>query len=417
VTSAASTGSLWRHADFRRLWLGQTVSEFGSVLTRDALPLTALLVLSATPAQMGVLGAAASLPALVLGLPAGAFVDRLRRRPILIACDLASAALLSTVPLAWLLGVLRIEQLYAVAALAGALSLVFDVAYTAYLPSLVERERLAEGNSKLGASESLAEIGGSALAGALVQALSGPITILIDALSFLASSASVSTIRKPEPPPSAPREGRDLRREILEGLRLQWRDPTLAALAASAVTSTFFGSFFAALYALYAIRELGIGPATLGLLIASGGIGSLVGALLARRLARALGLGSMLIGGLALSGGLNLLIPLAAGRPLPLALALLWIAQLAGDLVATAVSIQALSLRQAITPDRFLGRVNAGMEFLQGGVATAGVLGGGLLAQWIGLREAIWIASFGTMLAFLWPLCSPIRRLRTLPTG
>src|SRR3990172_33096 len=195
---------LWRHADFMKLWAGQTISEFGWVVRGDALPLVGVLTLSATPAQMGLLAALGSLPALLIGLPAGAWIDRTRRKPIMIAADLASAALLASIPVAYLVGALRIEQFYVVAALAGGLALLFDVAYTSYLPSLVEREHVVEGNSKLSASESVAEIGGSALAGALVQALSAPLAVAVDALSFLASAVSLALIRKPEPRPPPP---------------------------------------------------------------------------------------------------------------------------------------------------------------------------------------------------------------------
>ena len=406
---------LWRHPEFMKLWIGQTISEFGSIITRDALPLVAVLTLSATPAQMGVLAALGSAPALALGLPAGAWVDRLRRRPIMIVTDLASAVLLASVPIAWLLGVLRIEQLYVVAALAGALALFFDVAYTSYLPSLVEREHIVEGNSKLSASESVAEIGGSAVAGGLVQVFSAPITMCIDAASFLVSAVSLGLIRKKEPQPAPSEQQPNLRREMVEGLRLQFGHPMLRALAGGATTSTFFGSFYGALYGLYAIRELNIGPAVLGLLIASGGIGSFLGALLAGSVVKRFGLGSMLVWSRALAGALNVFIPLAAGQPLFVAVTFMFIAQIAGDMVSTVYSIHALSLRQAITPDRLLGRINAGMEFLRGGVATIGVLAGGFLGETIGVRPAVWVAALGALPACLWLIFSPIRVLREIP--
>jgi predicted MFS family arabinose efflux permease len=407
-------GGLWRHPDFMRLWIGQTISEFGSVVTRDALPLLAVLTLSATPAQMGVLAALGSLPALLIGLPAGAWVDRLRRKPIMIASDVASAALLVTIPIAWLLGALRIEQLYVVAALAGALALLFDVAYTSYLPSLVDREHVVEGNSKLSASESVAEVGGSALAGALVQILSAPLTILIDAASFLVSAVSLLLIHKPEPRP-APVEQPNLRREIADGLRALFGQPVLRAMALARITATFFGNFYAALYVMYAIRELGIGPAVLGLIIASGGIGSFLGALLAGPLARRLRLGTLLIGCTIVGGALGLLTPLAAGQSLVVAATFLFVGQISGDMLDTVYLIHALSLRQVITSDAMLGRMNASMEFLQGGVATAGVLAGGLLGEAIGVRGAVWIAALGSGAEFLWLLFSPVRALRVMP--
>jgi predicted MFS family arabinose efflux permease len=406
---------LWRHADFMKLWAGQTISEFGSVVSRDALPLVGVLTLSATPAQMGLLAALGSLPALLIGLPAGAWIDRTRRKPIMIAADLASVAVLASIPVAYLLGALRIEQLYVVAALAGGLALLFDVAYTSYLPSLVEREHVVEGNSKLSASESVAEIGGSALAGALVQALSAPLAVAVDALSFLASAVSLALIRKPEPRPVLTAQS-NLRREIADGLRALAAHPILRALTAAAITGVFFGNFYAALYGLYAIRELGIGPAALGLLIASGGIGSLLGAMLAAPAARRFGVGRLLIGSAALSGVLGLLIPLAAYVGAA-AVAFLFVGQIAGDLVRTIYMIHALSLRQILTPDGLLGRMNASVEFLQGSAATIGVLTGGLLGQALGVQAAVWIAALGSMLAVVWLIASPVRTLPGMPTG
>ena len=412
VMPARLTG-LWRNADFLRLWFGQTVSEFGSVVTRDALPLVGVITLSATPAQIGVLAALGTLPALIIGLPAGAWVDRLRRRPIMIVTDLASAAVVLSVPIAYLLGALNVRQLYVVALLAGALALLFDVAYTAYLPSLIARENLVEGNSKLSASESVAEVGGSALAGALTQVFSAPMAMLIDAASFLVSALSVGLIRKPEPRPTrvAPP---DLRGEIVEGLRALFGQPILRAVALEGVTSTFFGNFYAALYALYAIRELGISPALLGLLIASGGIGSFFGALAAGRLARRFSLGAVLIGSKVVDSALGLLTPLAGG-PVALAATLLFVGQIGGDSLSTVYMIHSTSLRQAITPDAMLGRMNAGIEFLRGAVATAGVLVGGFLGEVLGLRPAVWVAALGPIVGLMWLIFSPVSSLRQMP--
>jgi MFS family permease len=404
---------LWRHTDFLKLWIGQTISQFGSTITRDALPLAAVLALSASPAQMGVLTALESAPALLIGLPAGMWVDRLRRKPIMIGADLLRALLLVSIPIAYLGGSLRIEQLYVVAALVGGLSIVFDVAYRSYLPSLIARDQLVEGNSKLGASESVAEVGGSALAGALVQIFSAPLTILIDAVTFLVSALSLGLIRKPEPRPLPPAGHPSLRREILEGLKALLGQAMLRALAGGAATLAFFGGFFGALYVLYAVGELGIAPVVLGLLIASGGIGSLLGAFFAGPLVKRFGLGKTLVWSLALTGALHLFIPLAGG-PVWLAAAFLFVGQIAGDMARTVFSIHELSLRQAIAPDRLLGRVNAGMEFVQGGVGTAGLLVGGFLGEAIGLRPAVWVAALGTMLACLWLVFSPVREMGAL---
>ena len=241
--------------DFTKLWLGRTVSELGSGIGGTALPLAAVLVLKATPLQMGLLAAIGAAPVLVVGLPAGAWVDRLRRRPILIAADVGRAVLLISIPLAALLHVLRIEQLYVVAALVGVLAVFFDVADQSFLPSVVPRESLVEANSTLGASASVAEIGGPALAGVLVQWLSAPVAILFDAVSFLFSALCVGLIRAPDPPPQRIEQRQSLGRDIAAGLRLVLRHPVLRALAGSSGTFNFFGSFVGALYFLYAIRR------------------------------------------------------------------------------------------------------------------------------------------------------------------
>ena len=330
----------------------------------------------------------------------------------MVASDLARAALLVTIPAAALLNLLRIEQLYIVAALAGALDIFFDVAYQSYLPALVDREHVLEGNSKLGATESLAEIGGSALTGTLVQILSAPVTILIDAISFLFSVVSVLLIRKPEPLPIPRNERSSVRREIVEGLQVVAGNPVLRALASGAGTLAFFGSFFGSLYALYAIRVLAIEPAVLGFLIASGGVGALIGALLAGRVTHRLSLGTTLVGSLALTGAMHVFVPLASLGPKWLAVAFMFISQIGGDMVRTVFFINELSLRQAITPDRLLGRTNASMSFMVGGVATFGLLAGGLLGETIGVLPGVIVAALGSSLAFLWLVFSPVRALR-----
>lgn len=405
---------LWRHPDFMKLWLGQTVSELGSRITRDGLPLAAVLVLGATPFQMGVLTAIGSAIVLVTSLPAGVWVDRLRRKPIMIAADLGRAALLATIPIAALSGQLRIELLYLVIALTGALTVLFTAAYEAYLPSLVERQNLMEGNSKLALGESLAEVLGPGLAGFLIQALTAPIALLFDALSFLVSVVSLIFIRKPEPGPVAHNQPRHFWRELADGLRLVWNEPHLRALALAGSMRSFFGSFFGVLYGLYAIRVLNLNAAALGLTIAMGGVGSLIGAVLAERTVRRMGIGTTLIGTAFLGGSLNFLIPLAGGS-LWTAMAVLMIAQLAGDAFSTIYFVIALSLRQSVTPTGLLGRMSSSMQLMMAGVAPIGALAGGLLAEALGARATLFIASAGILLSSGWLLASPIRGLRNRP--
>jgi predicted MFS family arabinose efflux permease len=407
----ARTGRLWHHADFMRLWFGQTISSLGSRITRDGLPLAAVLVLGATPSQMGVLSAVGSAVVLLTSLPAGVWVDRLRRRPIMIAADIGRAVLLATIPIAALVHQLRIEQLYIVIALTGALTVLFDVAYEAYLPSLVERENLVEGNSKVALSESIAEVLGPGLAGFLIQLLTAPIAMLFDALSFIASIVSLAFIRKPEPPPAARHAQQPLAREMIDGVRFVFGDARLRAMALSGGMRSFFGSFFGVLYALYAIRELGLDAAALGVTIAMGGVGSLIGSVLAEKSVKGLGLGATVIGALLAGSLVGFLIPSAGGEPI-VAMLMLMLAQLFGDALHTIYDITAISLRQSITPDRMLGRANASLQMLIAGVGPIGALIGGVLAEAIGVRATLLVACLGILLSTLWVIFSPIRSIR-----
>lgn len=410
-----STGP-WRHPDFVKLWLGRTASRFGSHIGSTALSLTAVLLLRATPAQMGLLAALGSAPSLVGAPLAGAWVDRLRRRPVLIAADIGRAALLTAIPLAALLDQLRIERLYAVAALAGLLTALFEAAEGAYVPALVPREELVEGNAALAAGDSVAEIGGQAAAGGLVQWLGGPAAVLLDAASCACSALCVGLIRVPEMPAAEPARREGVWREAVAGLRAVWADPLLRALAGNAAVSAFFGNFIGALYTLYAVRTLGVPVPLVGLLVATGGVGALAGALAAGRVARRAGPGPALIGATLVGGGMQLLNPLAGG-PLPLAVsvAMLGAAQLMGDVAYAVHAVVAVSLRQAAVPGRLLGRVTASMGAIVGAAAPLGALAGGALAGAVGPRPTLLLAACGILLAALPLLLSSVRALRELP--
>jgi|SRR5579859_4375017 len=405
---------LWRHPDFRKLWAGQTISAFGSLVSRFALPVTAILVLGATPLQITLLSAAELAPGLLVSFFVGAWVDRLRRRPILIAADLGRAVLLGAIPVAALLGILRIEQLYLVALLVSVLTVFFDVAYRSYLPTLVRREELLEGNSKLQASNSVAEVAGFGLAGVLVQALTAPVAILTDALSFLVSAFSVALIRKREPPSAATGEQANAWREIGQGIRLLLSNPILRAIAGTSGTFNLFRNMFGVVIMLYFLRELHLQPVILGPLFAIGGVSAFLGAVLAERLTRRWGLGHTLIGALLVDGFLSLLIPLAGG-PLLLVLVLLATPQLFGDGAATIYEINQISLVQAMTPDRWQGRINGTLRFIEWAAMLLGLLVGGVLGQTIGLRATLFVAAVGGLLSALWLLFSPARRLREYP--
>jgi MFS family permease len=417
---------LWTDPDFLKLWSAQAISELGSRITREGIPLTALLVLHAGAVQMGLLNALGGIAVLVFGLAAGVWIDRLRRRPVLIAADLGRAALLASIPAAALAGRLAMGQLYAVAALAGVMTVFFTVADQSYLPALVDRDRILEANSKLTLSSTIAEIAGPGLTGFLVQAITAPIAILFDALSFLASALLLAGIRKREPPPPR-RPPEHVLTATLAGVRRIFADPVLRPLALRSATAWVFHGFSGTLYLLFAIDVLRLRPAVLGIVIATGGVGAMAGAFLAQRLERRVPLGPTFLATSALYGLTLFLVPLAgmatapppAGSPADAAppggwpaAALLIAVQLIGDLVFTVYSINEVSLRQRVAPADLLGRINAGMQLLARGVYPLGALIGGYLGERLGVRPTLALAAAGLLLSTLWLLPAPLRRLR-----
>jgi MFS family permease len=404
---------LWRESDFLKLWAGQSVSQVGSWITLVGLPLTAAKMLNASPLQMGILNGAGAAAILLIGLFAGAWADRMRRRPILIWADLGRAAVLGTIPFAAAAGRLTMSHLYGVAAATAILTVFFDVSYRTYLPSLVSPESLLEGNSKLTLSESIAGVVGPGLAGVLIAALTAPMAILFDALSFVCSALSVWLIRAPEPRP-APSATPHIGREILEGLRASWREPILRTLLLRSATAAIFLGFGGSLYVLYAVRELRIGDVLLGAVIAVGGFSSVFGALVTERLVRRFGFGRTLIGAALLPALAARLPPLARG-PVAWCAAILAVAQL-GDMAWSIYEINELTLRQAIAPAHVLGRVNSAAHMTFRGVLPVGALLGGALAEAIGMRGAMFVGAGGFLLSTLWLIFSPIRRLRELPS-
>jgi predicted MFS family arabinose efflux permease len=406
VTDAAlPRRSLFRHADFMKLWAGETVSDFGTRMGDVAISFAAVISLKATPFQMGLLAAARIIPALLLGLFAGVWVDRLRRRPLMIGADLGRAVLFATIPLAAYFGAFRIAQLYAVIIAVAVLDIVFDVAYRSYLPTLVNRGALLDANSKLTGSSAVAEIAGFGLSGWLVQWLTAPFAILVDAISFLPSAIAIAAIKTPEPEPArAARRG--MIHEIVIGARHVYTDPRLRALGVVALTGAVSYSVFNAVYMLFVVNGLGFQPGELGLIFAVGGVASLFGAIFAQRAASALGAGRAMSMGLALQGLALLFIPIAHGAALA-AVVLLIAQQLVGDLAGTIYQINATSLKQSITPDHVLGRVNSCLGFISRASSLVGALGGGLLGGAIGLRPTLVIGSVGLFLAALLFAFSP----------
>ncbi len=405
--------ALSRDPDFTRLWAGQSVSVFGSMITRAALPFTAVLFLHALPMQMALQNAADIAPGLLVGLFAGAWVDRLRRRPLLIAADLARAALLASIPAAALLGVLHMPQLYAVGFLVGALTVVFDVAYVSYLPTLVSRERVVAANSRLAASAAVAETGAFGIGGWLVQWVGGPVTILIDAITFVVSAVFVGAIRAPEPAPIATAARVGMRRAVVEGLSVVWRDPVLRALASCRVALDFSFGMGAAIYVLFCARTLGFGTGVLGMIFAFGGASSFAGAVLAGRAGRRLGIGPAMVMSLGVMGVARLLTPLAPGATW-LGAGLLVAQQLVGDGAHTTFEIHLASLTQRMTADPMLGRVTASLRFAGLAAMLVGSLAAGALGESIGPRATLFAAAGVGLVAALGLALSPVRALRDL---
>jgi MFS family permease len=406
------TASLWRHADFMKLWLGQTVSELGSVVTRTAVPLVALLVLGAGPLEMALLVVSASLAVLLVGFLAGAWVDRVRRRPVLVWADILRAGLLFSIPAAYLAGVLRIEQLYVVVFLEGCLRALFSSAYPAYVPSLIGVDRVVEGNSKLATSSSLAEIGGPGLGGGLVQVIGAPFAILVDAISFVVSAISLMLIRAPEPARPPRTTNVPIRLEIVEGLRLIRRHSILVPLTLRSVIAHVAGSFYGVLYTIYLINDLHLTPILLGVVVSAGGVGSLVGSLVASRVIARLGFGPAMIWMATGASIIGILTPLATG-PLALATLMVFLPQLIGDGLQTVEGVAELSLIQGVVPDRILGRVNANLEVFSHGIAyPLGALLAAGVAGLIGVRGGIALGWAGMAVSILLLVLSPLPRVR-----
>lgn len=407
---------LWRHPDFLRLWTGQTISVFGSYVSGFALPIIAVVTLDASPLVAALLSAAGMAPGFLLGLVAGVWVDRLRRRPILIGTDLGRAAILLTIPLAAAFDALTIPHLVVAAFAVSVLSTFFDLAYRAYLPSLVRPDQLVDGNSKLQASASAAEVGGFAIAGALIQLLTAPVAILVDIVSFLASAFSLGRIRTAEERHAAGNDGDEggTIPEIKAGLRFVVREPTLRTLALAAAAFELSRAMVGAVIIVFVARDLDLAPALIGLVFGVGGVSALLGAVAAERFIARRGIGPALIVAFAISGLAILFLPLAAG-PTALVVACLVAQQLLGDGFATIHEIGRISLVQSLTPARFQGRVTGAVRSLEWGAALLGLLLGGLLAERIGLRPTLVLAALGCLIAPLSLLRSPLRSLVSPP--
>jgi MFS family permease len=405
---------LWRHRDFLKLWAGQTVSEFGSQVTLLALPLIAILQLHASAFVVAALGMVEQLPFLLFALPAGVWVDRLARRPILIAGDVGRALTLASIPIAAAFAEVTITQLFVVGFVTGVLTVFFDVAYQSYLPSLVEREQLVEGNSKLQVSASAAQIGGPGTAGALIGALTAPYAIVADAASYVASVLFLFGIRNREHVAArrSVAEETSMKTELLEGIRYVTGNRHLRAIAACTANSNFFGNVCYAILLVYVVRRLGLTAQLIGIVVSCANIGLLIGALTAGWIAERLGVGRTILLSAAMVGPGLVLIPLSpTSFPVPLLVLSLIVFGFSGMLY----NITQISLRQAITPERLQGRMNSVMRFIVWGVLPLGALLGGALATVIGLRPTLFVAAAGGALSWIPIAASPVRELQRVP--
>ena len=407
-----------QNQDFVRLWTAGTISQFGSQVSGLAIPLIAATVLNVSPFEFGLLATIEFLPFILLSLPAGVWVDRLRRRPILIVGDVGRAVALATIPVAFTLDVLTIWQLYAVGFTVGCLTVFFDVAHQSYLPAIVERDQLVQGNSKLEISRSAAQVLGPGIAGILIAWIGAAVAVALDSLSFLVSAFFLLLIRRPEPDPRLTAHGESvergpgMRREIAEGLRYVLGNRYLRSIAACTGSANLFGTMAGAILILYATRDLGLAAAEIGFIFGLGSVGFLVGALVASRVAARIGVGRTIVASSFVGWPAILLLAIA---PRELALPFFVVAGVCGGLSVSIYNINQVSFRQAITPARMQGRMNATMRFFVWGTIPIGSLLGGFLGGVIGLHETIWVGAIGSFFPFLFVLFSPVRSIQQMP--
>lgn len=398
---------------FRRLWAAHTVSVFGSLVTRTALPFTAILVLDASPLDMALLSVMDLVASFATSVLAAPWLDRVRRRPLMLAADLGRAGVLGLIPLAAVGGWLRLEMLYAVALVTGALDTIFAVAQDAYLPALVAGDALVSANARLSASASGAEVLAFATGGWLVQWLGPPHAIAIDALTFLLSAACLAGIATPEPPPSSAPETAGRRHEAFAGVAVIARDPVLRAVSLADAATAFAFRVFSAVFLLFVTRELGLAPGVLGLIFATGGLASLGGALVAAPIGRVLGSARAVALGIGVFGAALLLVPLARDAAV-VGMGLLVAQQLLGDGAATVASVHEVTLRQTRVAPAVRGRANAAKRLLDTIAMLAGALAGGAIGEALGLRWALALAGIvplGAALGFGCTMARPARRV------
>jgi MFS family permease len=414
AAAAPEPPPLLRQPEFLKLWAAQSISMLGDQVTLLALPLTAVLTLDASAAQMGFLVAAELMPHLLFSLFAGVWIERVqRRRRLMIAADLARFALLVSVPIAAAFDALGFAQLYGVAFLIGTSAVMFDISWATLFITVVPRRDVVDANSKLSLSRSLSYVVGPSVAGFLVQALTAPITLLVDAVSYLWSALFLTRIRSEEPP--LEEDGQEsVRRSLRTGFAFVLRDEFIRPELLCVATINFFNFVFHAIFVLYATRELGVDPALLGLVLGAGAVGGVVGAVLAPRVEKLIGLGAAFTLGAVLFPLPLVLIPLASGSEARI-VAMLGLAEFFCSVGVMILDVNAGSLMLFRTPDRLRSRMAGTFRFVNMGIRPIGALVGGTLGTAIGLHTTLWIGVLGALAGVLFLVFSPIPRLREAP--
>jgi predicted MFS family arabinose efflux permease len=401
---------LLRQPEFLKLWAAQSISQLGDQITLLALPLVAVLTLNASAAQMGLLVAAELLPHLLFSLLAGVWIERSRRRRrLMIVADLARALLLASLPLAAAFDVLSFPQLYLVAFAVGTFAVMFDISWPTLFVAVVPRRDVVDANSKMSLSRALSFVVGPSAAGFLVQALTAPVTLLVDAFSFLGSALFLTRLRAQEPP--VEEDGNGVLGSLRDGLRFVLRDELIRSDLACAATVNLFNFVFYAIFVLYATRELGVAPGTLGIALGLGAVGGIIGALIAPRLERVIGIGRSVVLGSVLFPAPLILVPIASGSELQLGL-MLGAAEFFSAVGVMIFDVSAASMAFLRIPDRIRARAAGSFRFVNYGVRPLGALLGGALGTALGLQTTLWIGVLGALLGVVWLFFSPIPRLR-----
>jgi MFS family permease len=401
---------LRENANFRRFFVGQSISLFGDQISGIALPLTAVLALHATAGQMGALTTAYLVPNLLLSLHAGAWVDRGgRRREVMLATDIGRALLVGSIPVAYAFGHLTWAQLYVVAFLSGCLSVFFFVAYGAMIQMIVPRESYIAANSLVHGSRAFSFLAGSSIGGVLVQLLRGPYALAVDAVSFLWSALFLRRMHIDEPPGASTEQG-----GLTAGARWIWRNAIIRAELFGVATLNFFNFIFFALFVLYATRTLHVGPATLGIVLGVASVGTLGGSFITARIARRIGVGPAFVAGCFLFPAPLVLVP-AAGGPHWVVLGCLFVAEFTSGIGLMLLDIMAGTISAGLVPTGLRSRVSGAFMVVNYGVRPLGTTVGGILGSTIGLRPTLWIATVGALAGLLWVLPSPIMSLREVP--